>query len=375
MAGGAFLQRAPLLGPDGRHAGHFLTSARPGDAAAYEPLFPALAGADIAGPILWLDGEGTRPDREVSPWSSRLGLVLDAGDQAGRDAQRRRGAPLCLRHRDHAAAAGDPDADAWQWLAAADLTRARMPSAPRRIIAAGIATREQFEASRRYPGMHGLLGDWYLAPSTGRPASVTPGQSTILELMDLANREAPAARMERALRRDATLSFRLLRYINSAGFGLSCEIQSLAHAVAILGYRNLSRWLALLLAGTGSNATAPALVREAAIRGRLAELLGEAFLSPEEQDSLFITGVFSVLPCILQAPMSVLLAQLSLPGHVTDALTDRSGLHGPLLSLAEAVEAPNAARLDAAAAALGLSATLVNRLHVEALLWAEKLAA
>jgi EAL and modified HD-GYP domain-containing signal transduction protein len=196
-----------------------------------------------------------------------------------------------------------------------------------------------------------------------------------MELMDLASREAPASQMERALRRDATLSFRLLRYINSAGFGLSCEIQSLGHAVAILGYRNLSRWLALLLAGTGGTVAAPALVREAAIRGRLAELLGEAFLDPGERDSLFITGVFSMLPYILKAPMSAMLAQLTLPGHVTDALTDRSGLHGPLLSLAESVEAPDTADPDGAATALGLSATLVNRLHVQAITWAEKLAA
>lgn len=375
MADGAFLQRSPLLGPDGRHAGHLLGSTRPGDATPFQPLFAALHGADDAGPMLWLDGSGVSAALEVAPWPSRLGLVVDVTDDFGREAQRLRGGTLCLRHDEAVTAPGDPDADAWRWLEAAQLARAATPPTPRRTIAAAIATREQFEASRQRPGVQCLQGDWYLAAPTGRAAPVTPAQSTVLELMDLANREAPAPQMERALRRDATLSFRLLRYINSAGFGLSCEIQSLGHAVAILGYRNLTRWLALLLAGTGGTATAPALVREAAIRGRLAESLGEAFLDPGERDSLFITGVFSMLPCILQAPMSALLAQLSLPGHVTDALTDRSGLHGPLLSLAEGVEAPNAVRPDDSAASLGLSPTLVNRLHVEAITWAEKLAA
>lgn len=375
MAGGAFLQRSPLVGPDGRHAGQLLSSTRTGDAAPFQPLLAALDDADDAGPILWLNGGRAPEVLTGASWPSRLGMVVDAGDEAGADAQRRRGGPLCLRHDEAGTAAHEPDTEVWWWLEAENLARRATPPRQRRIIAAGVATREQFEGSIRHPGVHCLQGDWYLRTPAGRPAPVTPAQSTVMELMELASREAPASQMERALRRDATLSFRLLRYINSAGFGLSCEIQSLGHAVAILGYRNLSRWLALLLAGTGGTVAAPALVREAAIRGRLAELLGEAFLDPGERDSLFITGVFSMLPYILKAPMSAMLAQLTLPGHVTDALTDRSGLHGPLLSLAESVEAPDTADPDGAATALGLSATLVNRLHVQAITWAEKLAA
>jgi hypothetical protein len=374
MADGAFLLRSPLVAPDGRHAGHVLGSTQARDATPFLPVLTALGNADAAGPTLWLDAGSVSAEFPLAPWPPRLGMLLDAADQAGRAAQHQRGGPTCVRREDRAAGPGDPDPDDWQWREAADLAGTTAASA-HRTIAAAIATREQFDLMRCRPEVKCLQGNWYLATPAGKPVPVTPGQSTVLELMDLASREAPAPQMERALRRDATLSFRLLRYINSAGFGLSCEIQSLGHAVAILGYRNLSRWLALLLAGTGTTATAPALVREAAIRGRMAELLGEAFLDAGERDSLFITGVFSMLPCIVQAPMSALLAQLSLPGHVTDALTDRSGLHGPLLSLAEAVEAPSAARPDSTASALGLSATLVNRLHVEAITWAERLAA
>jgi hypothetical protein len=375
MEGDAFLQRSPLVGPDGRHAGQLLSSNRPGDDAPFQPLLAALGDADDSGPILWIDRGRASEVLTDTSWPFRLGMVVDASDHVGRDAQRRRGGPLCLRRDEAGTAAGDPDADVWWWLQAEDLARRATPPGPRRIIAAGVATSEQFEGAIRHPGVHCLQGNWYLGTPAGRPAPVTPAQSTVMELMDLASREAPAPRMERALRRDATLSFRLLRYINSAGFGLSCEIQSLGHAVAILGYRNLSRWLALLLAGTGGTAAAPALVQEAAIRGRLTELLGEAFLDPGERDSLFITGVFSMLPCILKAPMSALLAQLTLPSHITDALTDRSGLHGPLLSLAEAVETPGAVDPDDTAASLGLSPALVNHLHVEAITWAEKLAA
>jgi hypothetical protein len=374
MAESAFLQRSPLVAPDGRYAGHLLSSTGLGDATPFQPLLTALGDGDASGPVLWIDGRGVSVELPSVPWPDRLGLVVDATDHAGVAAQRERGGPICLRCEDRAATPGADEPDVWRWVEGSELARTTTAS-PRPTIAAGIASREHFDLVRNRPEVQCLQGNWYLATPTGRPAPVTPAQSTVLELMDLASREAPVPQMERTLRRDATLSFRLLRYTNSAGFGLSCEIQSLGHAVAILGYRTLSRWLALLLAGTGATATAPALVREAAIRGRMAELLGEAFLDPGERDSLFITGVFSMLPCILQAPMPALLAQLSLPGHVIDALTDRSGLHGPLLALAEAVEAPNAAHPDGTAAALGLPTPLVNRLHVEAIRWAEKLAA
>ena len=65
------------------------------------------------------------------------------------------------------------------------------------------------------------------------------------------------------LKRDPALSFKLLRYINSAGFGLSCEVQSIRHAVSILGMQPLYRWLSLLLVTAGTGPTAPPAFKEA----------------------------------------------------------------------------------------------------------------
>ena len=145
--------------------------------------------------------------------------------------------------------------------------------------------------------------------------------------------------------------------------------------MSILGYQNLSRWLALLLATSGTTATAPVLMRDAAVRGRLTELIGESFMAREERDNLFIVGVFSLLPAILQMPIERLLDQLNLPETVNDALLTRSGLYGPIVRLAESVEAKESATLAKAAADMQLSVAQVNRLHLEALAWATQLAA
>jgi EAL and modified HD-GYP domain-containing signal transduction protein len=190
--------------------------------------------------------------------------------------------------------------------------------------------------------------------------------------MRLTQAEAPVGKIEETLKRDATISFRLLRYINSAGFGLSCEIQSFRHAVTILGYQNLGRWLALLLASAGSTPAAPALMREAIVRARLGELIGLDLFEPHDRDNLFIVGVFSLLPPILQVPMPALLDQLNLAESLSDALLNRAGLYGPVLRLVEAVEGRDADDIHALALSLNLSAEQLNAHHLEALSWADR---
>ncbi|MBN9430339.1 MAG: HDOD domain-containing protein, partial [Burkholderiales bacterium] len=74
-----------------------------------------------------------------------------------------------------------------------------------------------------------------------------PDYATIIELMSMIERDADPGEMENLIRRDAALAYKLLRFINSPGFGLSVEVQSFRHAVMMLGYGRLKRWLALLL--------------------------------------------------------------------------------------------------------------------------------
>jgi c-di-GMP-related signal transduction protein len=109
------------------------------------------------------------------------------------------------------------------------------------------------------------------------------------------------------------MSYKLLRYINSAGFGLSCEIQSFRHAVNMLGYDKLNRWLSLLLATASKDPMAPALMYTALLRGRLMELLSAGLVDKAEYDNLFITGAFSLLDVLLGVGMEQALDAMRLP--------------------------------------------------------------
>jgi c-di-GMP-related signal transduction protein len=223
-------------------------------------------------------------------------------------------------------------------------------------------------------GMQAFVGKLHLTPRRGgsRTKELNPSQAMLLQLMDMVRNNADVKQIESVLKRDAAVSYKLLRYINSAGFGLGCEIQSLKHAVSLLGYSPLFRWLGLLLATACTTGYSPVLMQTAVIRGRFAELLGHTFLPKSEAENLFVAGMFSLLDRLLGVPMEDVLEKIQLSDAVTEALLSRTGIYGPFLALAEACEL-HTSDVEDMATNLCISPKQVNRAHLSALAWAQSL--
>jgi EAL and modified HD-GYP domain-containing signal transduction protein len=241
-------------------------------------------------------------------------------------------------------------------------------------LAINVASTEQFERAHR-AGCELFRGYFFTRPRLDQTQAISPSYTTIVSVMKLAQENAPVAKIEDALKRDASLSFKLLRYINSAGFGLQCEIESFRHAVAVLGYQNLYRWLALLMVTAARQSASSALVTTAITRGRLAELIGGGLFDNQDADNLFIIGAFSLLDAILKAPLDQVAEQIPLSQAVLDALFHHQGPYGPILSIVQASENfHNAkARNDAmeVAGLLGLTPAELNQAQLDAVIWAE----
>lgn len=222
-------------------------------------------------------------------------------------------------------------------------------------------------------GLSGFFGNLCLKPrkmySSGE---LGPQTVLILQLMQMVQDNADVRDLEKVLKRDATLSYKLFRYINSASFGIEVEIESLRHAVSMLGYTPLYRWLSLLLAMTNTAGFSPALLQAAIIRGRFAELLGQGLLSKSEAENLFVVGMFSMLDQLLGVPIQQVLRQISLPEAIAQALLSRDGVYGPFLALAEACEREDGCASDFADA-LFMTDRSVNQAHLAALAWAQSL--
>ncbi|MDP2154574.1 MAG: HDOD domain-containing protein, partial [Sulfuricella sp.] len=243
---------------------------------------------------------------------------------------------------------------------------------PAQLIAEKVETRSEHAICKKL-GFTYYQGYHFAHPETLSAKVINPAYAVVLELLDKVRNNAEVKDIESSFKHDVALSFKLLRYINSVGFGLSCEIQSLRHALAILGYQQLYRWLTLLLITAGEGSTSPALMKTAVTRGRLAELLGTDMLGAADRDNLFIVGVFSLLDAMLEMPMDEVLDKLSLPEAISDALLSRQGLYGPFLDLTIACEEGDSDHIEKLAFSLQLEPDKINQAHLDALAWVETL--
>ncbi|MBC7453500.1 MAG: HDOD domain-containing protein [Massilia sp.] len=257
-------------------------------------------------------------------------------------------------------------------VAAQARTYATMKQSNLRMVGRPVSTWADFDACAAL-GLDAFVGKLHLTPRPGTPVKgMNPAQSIILQLMQLVKANADVAQIEGVLKRDPALSYKLLRFINSAGFGSGREIESLRQAIALLGYAPLYRWLILLLATASTSGYSPVLMETAVVRGRLAELLGIAFLARGEGENLFLAGMFSLLDRLLGLPMKEVLGTIQLPDAVVRALLTRGGIYGPYLALAEACEL-NSHLVASLAASIGISPFEVNKAHLSALAWAQNI--
>ena len=237
-------------------------------------------------------------------------------------------------------------------------------------VQSGIRTTAEMEASFGR-GAAAVLGwpinDVLAQRSGGAKAVGQADMQVIVELIHRVDREESIDRIEQTLRRDPTLAFKLLRYINSAAFGLRVEISSFAHAIMMLGHRKLKRWLALLLATATKDANLKPVMFAAVRRGLLMEELGRSVGDEEMRSEMFICGVFSLLDRMFNQPFAELLKTIPVPEPVMQALVDGAGPYYPYFELVRAVEGDSLFDVRAAAEKLLLGIGEINRAQLRAL--------
>lgn len=201
-----------------------------------------------------------------------------------------------------------------------------------------------------------------------------------MRLLALAMEDADTSEIENAFKHEPGLTLDLLRLTNSAANGLTTRITSLRHAIAVLGRRQLQRWLQLLIyanADSGKTAKDPhalsPLLQLAATRGRLMELLADCVQAGNREfaDQAFMVGILSLMPTLLGMAMAEILAQLPFAQRVGLALTERSGQLGQLLTLVEATERADQDALAEAQRRLpAINARLLDSRLAQAMAWA-----
>jgi len=241
------------------------------------------------------------------------------------------------------------------------------------FVQSGVTRASEVEESFKR-GAVAVLG-WPIEEAVGKGngKTVAPDLKVIVELMNRVDRQESIDRLEAVLKNDPTLAFRLVRYINSAAFGLRVEISSFRHAIMMLGYQKLKRWLALLLASASTDVNMKPVMFAAVRRGLFMEELVRSSGDEQMGSEMFICGVFSLLDIMMGQPFDQLLKSIPVPQDVSDALVQGSGRYRPYMDLVRALEHESLFDIREAAETLMLSATEVNRALLRALIAARQL--
>lgn len=197
----------------------------------------------------------------------------------------------------------------------------------------------------------------------------------LLKLLELILGDAETQEIEQAFKRDPSLSYNLLRLVNSVAVGASYKISSLKQAIVVLGRRQLQRWLQLLLFVSQGGDMQNPLLELAATRGKLMELLAMAQSERDKNhhDRAFMTGIMSLLGTLLGMPLEEVVKQVSLASDVENALLKHEGKLGKLLLLVEKMEQNDFDAAEGLLADVQLNLGNLMQAQIEAMRWANSL--
>jgi c-di-GMP-related signal transduction protein len=211
------------------------------------------------------------------------------------------------------------------------------------LVAEKIETRDDFSFAREL-GFDLFQGYFFARPQVLSARRGDPSRQSLLRMLALIASEAPLVELEQELKRSPDVVMQLLRLVNSSAYGLDRRIASVREAILAAGTRQIARWAQLLLyasRGTLSWRTDP-LAQLVGARSRFMELAAARVRPSSERfgDCAFMTGVFSLVHVLLgDAAPADSIAHIGLVPEIGDAIVDRAGLLGALLTIAEAAEA------------------------------------
>jgi len=234
-----------------------------------------------------------------------------------------------------------------------------------RAVAEKVETHEEFKACAE-EGFELFQGYFFCKPEVLRAKAIGTNKLSLLQLLAaLQDPEIELRRLEELIGHDVALSYRLLRYINSAFFGLRTRVDGIGRAIALLGLSNVKRW-ATMTVFAGIEGKPRELLTTALIRGRMCELVGPD-LGQTSSDQLFTLGLFSVVDALVDAPMAEVLSSIPFPDDMRAALISGIGPKGDLLRSIlhwERGETREAGKL-------GIATDRLAAAHTEALAWAD----
>ena len=236
------------------------------------------------------------------------------------------------------------------------------------LIAVNVDSQEDFEELSKGQAYSLYEGDFYRLPVTKGTTKVAPLKVNYIELLKIVNN--PDFELTKAadiIGRDTALVIELLRMVNH--MAINSEITSIRHAAAMLGQKELKKWINAVVSHELCADKPNEITRLSLLRAKFAENLAPTFEMANFSSELFLTGLFSVLDIILDKPMKEALAMVNVSKEITEALVDRKGELAKVLDFIECYEIASWSELSRQMILFNINDAAVYDAYVEALSW------
>ena len=236
-----------------------------------------------------------------------------------------------------------------------------------KLLAEKIETYEEYALAEKL-GFVYFQGYFFAKPEVLKNKEISSSQMIYMQLILEINRaEFNIKKLEELIKQDVAISYKLIKYLNSAYYSRLQPISSIRQAIAFLGEQGIRLFVSVIATSKLSESKPDELIRVSCIRARFLEIL--AVELHQDKGVFFLLGLFSLLDAMLDASMEYLMKQLPVSAEITAALVHQTGPLFPYLQLIQRYEAANWNKLDATIRELHLDGSKIMDFYLDAVLW------
>ncbi len=243
-----------------------------------------------------------------------------------------------------------------------------------RMLAEKVETQPEFERARKM-GYSFFQGYFFARPVIVQGREIPGFKLNYLRILQEVHRpELDYGRLEALLKLEVSLTYKLLRYVNSAVFGFNRRIESIKEALVLVGESEVRKWLSVVVLPQLAGNKPGELALTAVVRAHFCELIAHPAGLGRRASELFLMGLFSLLDVMMDQPLDALLEQLSVADDVRAALLGDTPAGGAIADVYALVRANEQAEWDALVAAarrLSVPSQRIADLYLEAVRWAD----
>lgn len=229
-------------------------------------------------------------------------------------------------------------------------------------IAEKVSTQNDFFRCKDV-GFSQFQGYFFCEPNVIKGQRTPTSRLAVLHLLsEIQKPEITFKDLEKLIAKDVSLSYRILRYINSALYSLPHKIESIRHALTMLGMRAVKNWVTVMAQSKFDDKPYELMITSL-LRARMCEILADSLAI--KHDATFVVGLFSTLDALLDRPMDEVLKDLPLTEEVNRAILYRDGILGEILQCAMAYEQGDWAHIPD----LGLDNSVIKNAYLESIQW------